>query len=317
MTLLKSCLAVYPHLSQVSINEMALEALVDHLANTDISIPDWKSDFCYHGDPERTLDWIFIFNAINFSYWNTPRWHNSVRGRSWGTDDEAFGVMAALAHAMESGVPLNDYNYLKELDIVDLRSIFSAAPNAGELPMLEERLEALHELAMAFQRFGNAIGMMHMCDYSATKLVPFLVGACPSWRDMQMFHGVKLHFHKRAWLCAAMCYERFIDDPSRRLSDWEQIPLFADYRLPQALCALGVLSYDAPLQTSILNQTPIPKDSQTEIEIRVATLAAAKRILDKLEGNVSALQLDAYLWTYAVQKENTIAPHHRTRTHRY
>ena len=317
MKLFPICNALYPHFQNVSINDDALVKLIQKLEHTEIHLPTWKDEFCYHGDAERTLDWIFIFNAINYSYWNTPRWSIKIKDRIWGSKDEAFGVMAALSHAMESGLPLNDYSYLAQLDIIDLRTIFSGIDDAGDLPMLDQRLDALHELAVAFQRFGNAAGILRMCDYKAQKLVPFIVGACPSWFDAQELYGETLHFHKRAWLCAAMCYERFIDDPSRVLQDPETIPLFADYRLPQALRALGVLQYHPLLAKDIDASLPIEAESTREIEIRAATMVAASKILDALEGKLTALQLDAFLWTFAVNEENHIAPHHRTRTQRY
>ena len=120
MKLIENCKSVYPFFKDVSIDEEKLHELIDKLMEKEIPLPTWKNEFCFNGDPERTLDWIFLFNAINFSYWNTPRWFTKVSNRIWGLDDEAFGVMAALSHTMQSGVPLQDYKYVQTLDPSDL-----------------------------------------------------------------------------------------------------------------------------------------------------------------------------------------------------
>ena len=131
-----------------------------------------------------------------------------------------------------------------------------------------------------------------------------------------MYRDIPLPFHKRAWLCSAMIYERFIDDYSRRLLDWEHIPVFADYRLPQALRALGILEYSQELAQKVDQQQELAENSEQEIEIRACTVLAAQMIYTELS-HISPLHLDAYLWTYAVQQDKNIAPHHRTRTIRY
>ena len=316
MKLIENCKKVYPFFQEVSINQEELLDLIIDLKGQNIPLPTWKQQFCFQGDPEKTLDWIFLFNAINFSYWSTPRWHTTINGTTWGKDDEAFGVMASLARALERGIPLNDYNYLKTLDVEDLRYIFVADEMAGPLPMLEERLAGLMEMGQVFHKFGNAAGIISMCEHSAPKLAAFLVSSCPSWNDIQIYKNTALPFHKRAWLCSAMVYERFIDDYQRCLNDWEFIPVFADYRLPQALYDLKILRYSDTLTEKIQNQIPISPDSNEEIEIRAATILVAEEIYQNLD-HLSPLQIDAYLWTYAVQKDKTIAPHHRTRTTRY
>ena len=155
-----------------------------------------------------------------------------------------------------------------------------------------------------------------MSDQSAPKLAAFLVNSCPSWHDVQYYNDVPLPFHKRAWLCTAMLYERFIDDYNHILSDVEHIPVFADYRLPQALRALGILEYSTELSLIVDKQKEIPENSTMEIEIRASTVLAAQKIHAELP-HLTPLHIDAYLWTYAVQREQDIAPHHRTRTIRY
>ena len=316
MKLIENCKSVYPFFKDVVINHDSLQKCIANLREQEIPLPTWKEEFCYRGDAERTMDWIFLFNAINFCYWNTPRWHTTIQGKAWGQDDEAFGVMAALAHTMHNGVPMQDHNYLASIELSDISAIFAGADKAGSLPLLKERREGWIEMGMAFQRFGNAAGMIRMAEQSAPKLAAFLVASCPSWSDIQYYNDIPLPFHKRAWLCTAMLYERFIDDIDRRLTDSEHIPVFADYRLPQALRALGILEYSTELAAIVDQQMELAEDSTKEIEIRACTILVAQMMHADLP-DLSPLHIDAYLWTYAVQQDLHIAPHHRTRTTRY
>lgn len=316
MKLIENCKIVYPFFKDVRINTDALAQCIESLQDQEIALPTWRDDFCYDGDAERTMDWIFLFNAINFSYWNTPSWYTTIKGKEWGKDDEAFGVMAIIANALHNGIPLQDYNYLLSLDRSDIAALFAGSKESGTLPLLEERLQGWIELGMAFQRFGNAAGMIRMAEQSAPKLAAFLVSSCPSWSDIQIYRNVELPFHKRAWLCTAMLYERFIDDYNRCLLDWEHIPVFADYRLPQALRALGILEYTPALANIIDQRKSLPENSTQEIEIRACTILAAQMMHAELS-HLTPLHIDAYLWTYAVQQDKNIAPHHRTRTIKY
>jgi hypothetical protein len=288
----------------------------------DIPLPTWTDDHCYRGDPERTLSWIFLFNAINFCYWNESgnRWKVKAGSKIWGEKDEAIGVMATLSRAMENGVPFEEPEFLAEMDFDDFRMHFYPAPKSGELPLLELRMQGLKQMGQAFHRYGGAIGMLTTAEFSAAKLVKLLAYSCSSFRDEHSFHGHELLFYKRAWLCAAMCYERFIDDHTRRIVDPETIPAFADYRLPQALRGLGILKYTPKLAEKIDKLEIIEKGSIPELEIRLGTIVAIEEICQNLKQkgkDISHLHLDSFLWRFAVEEQANLPPHHRTITYDY
>ena len=322
MELIKNCQLAYASNTMVAVDQSALEYTVSRLLDVTLDLPKWDEDFCYQGDPERTLSWIFLFNAINFCYWNKQDnpWTVKVNAKVWGAKDPAFGVMAVLARAIENGLPLDDPDYLEQMDFDDLRMHFYPAGKSGPLPLLELRLQGLKQMGKAFRKFNGAIGLLTTAEFSAPKLVTLLAQNCSSFQDIHLRDDIPLPFLKRAWLCAAMCFERFIDDPSRRIVDPQTIPAFADYRLPQALRGLGVIKYAPALRERIDNKKIIDKGSREELEIRISTLVAIEQICNLLQEqgkDVSHLHLDSFLWKFAVERNDSIPPHHRTITYDY
>ena len=314
--LVDACRSIYTKLDHVAIDIPQLHTLASSIQAEDILLPTWTDEWCIQAPPEKTLSWIFIFNAINFSYWSERPWATQVRGTVFGIEDPAFGVMAALAAALEHGTPLDDPTWLKQIDVDDLKSILYPAEGFGPLPMLEERVAALHELGHLFAHYGGAIGILNACKNSAQQLTTLLNHNTDFWKDSIHYKDTDLHFAKRAWLVSGMLYGRFLEDPSRCITDPECIPCYSDYRLPQFLFATGVLRYHPDLQEKIKAHQTLDYGTPEEIEIRVATQIAAYELLEALRPqfpNVTYMHLDAYLWRNAVEQSPKIPPHHRMR----
>lgn len=90
------------------------------------------------------------------------------------------------------------------------------------------------------------------------------------------------------------------------------LPAPCDYRVPQALEALGLIKYSKSLQNKIKNHELILEGSSIELEIRSATYLACK-ILARVN-NISQNQVDQYL--FKIGKQLTSA-HHLTYTTNY
>jgi hypothetical protein len=95
---------------------------------------------------------------------------------------------------------------------------------------------------------------------------------------------------------------------------------FADYIVPLALRAMGILVYAPELAGAVDSRTPIPRDSDEEIEIRAATLWATAELTEAVNARrpvdmrLVIPQIDFRLWN---SYHATFAPHHLTRTIMY
>uniref|UniRef100_A0AAV1UNQ1 Queuosine 5'-phosphate N-glycosylase/hydrolase n=1 Tax=Peronospora matthiolae TaxID=2874970 RepID=A0AAV1UNQ1_9STRA len=131
---------------------------------------------------------------------------------------------------------------------------------------------------------------------SAAYLVNQLVATFPGFDDHNEFHGEKVYFLKRAQLAVASIYRRFKDsDPMLAFTDINKLNAFSDNVLPCVLHALGVLEYDAELESRI-NRGEELSAGQQECELRASAIVACDQIVMASDGCIGILELDFYLW---------------------
>ncbi|MEL6348647.1 MAG: queuosine salvage family protein [Myxococcota bacterium] len=323
--LTERCVQVAAQARSVTLNEDKLAELAAGAPAELLTTPTWHEsvgDFDGHAD--AVITWLVTYNAINFSYFpdpGQPRWFASVGGERVGEDDEALAVMAIIGRALKNGVPFGDWSWLKTIDADDLAPLLAPARTAGPLPLFEQRLAALQELGEGRRLYAGPPSLYTRAQGSAQAFVDRLIEVAPSWSDVRTYEGVTLPFHKRAWLCAAMLYGRFQDDPIRRFTDPEVIPVFADYRLPQILRGAGAMVLSEDLAERIDGGALIVAGSPEEIELRAGTVAAAVKLQAMLGERLGTapmlLQIDHFLWRTAVRAQADLPPFHRTRTTDY
>src|SRR5262249_30657717 len=100
-------------------------------------------------------------------------------------------------------------------------------------------------------------------------------------------------------------------------ADLDRLTAFADYKVPQLLRRQGVLVYAAALAERVDSYTPIPHDSEEELEIRAATIWAVellRRALDRRGIARPASAIDYRLWAASQAADPEMRPYHRTLT---
>ena len=105
-----------------------------------------------------------------------------------------------------------------------------------------------------------------------------------------------------------------------RFTDLTQITAFADYKLPQILRHMGLVTYDASLAEKVDNRFLLPPGSREEVEIRAATIWAVetfRRELARHGTDLMAYQLDWWLWNEAQRFGPNDRPYHLARTVNY
>lgn len=114
--------------------------------------------------------------------------------------------------------------------------------------------------------------------------------------------------------------------------DIDSITMFADYRVPQALIHLGVISYSETLMKRL--QMPFPEcviqsGDLMEVEIRANSIWAVELVRRRIEkilagksgkdsekADINAILIDFYTWDLAKANSEAIKhiPVHKTRT---
>ncbi|GJJ13384.1 hypothetical protein Clacol_007638 [Clathrus columnatus] len=324
------------------------------------------------GDPNARacLDWIFLISSLNFSFWSveegTPR-ESRRYGVEWreGWDRDKpkvftgyWSLVAALNKALEAGIPITDPAFYSDPILCPdslIEDIFKPAPYCSEtVPLLKERIAIMREVgSIMTSKFGGSyetLLVQFLSRYSgrgtALQLVELITDEFPSFRDETVFKGKRVYFWKRAQILAAETWAAFYPISSDTPHPFfpggiSQLTMFADYRVPQILHHLRILSYPPSLLALLSSYTYFPPGCRAELSIRAASILAVEAIRDEIacirenEGDftpilpgqeeIPSVLIDFFLWDLAKKIENReeqiegivtsgVIPAHRTRS---
>ena len=275
----------------VAIDEARLGDVASWLAYEELPVP--PAFLPVRIPPEHLADFVLVASCLNFCF--TDLETHAVW--SWGGRSDADGLHAALWHA---GPEVLHGEWLSEVSVERLGAILPG------LQLLEERAAILREAGAVLVerwdgRFANVVASAPDVDSYLTLLT----------REFPRFDDVP--FWKLAQLSAWILHiEGAVSWP-----DVSRLTAFADYIVPAALRALGVLRYSEALAHAVDTWTPIEAGSPWEVEIRAATvwachgLALACTALRPPELAVVDAQIDARLW---LPFHGGPLRHHLTRT---
>jgi hypothetical protein len=292
--------------------------------------PMWDTRYHFFDGTERTVNWLLLLDALNFCFWaekGQARWSISYKGEML---NGYWAEAAALTRAVEEGYALWDARYLSELSRADLAAIFRGAPSPAmggvnlldtpfEIPLFEQRLANAREMGrVLLERFdGQFTHAIEEAAGSAVRLALLLTEHFPSFRDVASFRGQEVRFFKRAQICVADLHGAFGGQHWGAFTDFDQLTIFADYKLPQLLRHFGVLEYHPTLAERIDRQELLEPGSEEEVQIRAATIWACELLRQTINAAsyepVTAADIDLQLWLLSQDTMN-MRPYHRVRT---
>ncbi len=295
-------------------------------AYTPTAEPVWYEHFHFHDGTERTLNWVLVLDALNFSFWaekDQPRWRIDYHGEIL---DGYWAEAASLTRAVEEGFALWDAEYLSTMSRADLAYIFrgvSTGDSAGEMiPLFDERLANVHEVGrVLLERYdGQFARAVKQVGGSAVKLTLLLAHDFSSFRDVAAYLGHEVRFFKRAQICVADLHGAFGGQRWGAFTDLDKLTIFADYKLPQVLRHYSVMEYDPRLEERVDNQELLEPGGKEEVELRAATIWACELLRGEMSlasgRTITAVEVDQLLW-YLGQNSSGMRSYHRTRTTYY
>jgi hypothetical protein len=259
---------------------------------------------------------VFVLDVLNHCFWprsDRPPWSVLYDGKYYSG---YWGLAASLKRAIEKNIPLTDSLFLSRLSADVLKGVFEGV---GEIPLIEERLVNLREAGQVLIREwrGDVVNLIRSAGNEAGRLVDLVVSSFSSFRDEALYKGKKIYFWKRAQIFAYDLHLAFGGKGLGNFIDIEDLTAFADYKLPQVLRHLGVISYESELARRIDNMEWLQPGCEEEIEIRAMTIWAVEEIRKALAGKgekVSSAQIDGWLWKLGQSDEFRQKPYHRCRT---
>lgn len=204
-----------------------------------------------------------------------------------------------------------------------------------KMPLLEQRIAAMREVGHilcsryggSFQGFMDEFQSVHHANGTALQLVRMVVETFPCFRDEVLFSGEKVCFWKRAQILVAEIWAAFyppIGTPTRHPffpGGIGELTMFADYRVPQILHHLNILTYPPSAQAVLRSHTVLTTGAPLELSIRASSILAVEAIRDaivqltatensvesqggnsSIEG-LSSVLIDFFLWDLAKEVE--------------
>jgi len=267
-------------------------------------------------DDDSRLAFLFVFNAISFSYWGEPKWTIKYLGMKY---DGSWGMIASLARAIEEGKPILDPHYLEKISKKDFEQILKGNV---KIPLFEERLKIIREIGRVIVKDfnGRFVNVINSAEGNALKLLKIIIKKFPSFKDEYSYKNKKIYFLKRAQLLVSDIYHVFKGEGYGNLIKIDNLTACADYKLPQVLRRIGIIDYSKKLKEKIDNKIEIKKGSREELEIRANIIYVVELIKKELKNkikDISSSEINDYIWLAGQIKHPEDKPYHRTRTTSY
>jgi hypothetical protein len=276
----------------------------------------WRHPCHYFDGTAETVRWIFVLDVLNHCFWpdaGVPLWSVFHDGTCYSG---YWGLAAGLKRAMDRNIPVTDSAWLANVSAGALQEVFSGT---GEIPLFAERLHNLREAGRMLQvRWrGDVLHLLKAARGSALRTVWLVVTSFPSFRDQARYDGRTIFFWKRAQIFAADLHNAFSGTGWGHFHDIDRLTAFADYKLPQVLRELGVISYRPDLAEKIDCGLALDPGGEDEIEIRAMTVRAVEKFREAFGAagkTVTSLQIDNWLWQLGQKDRFRGKPYHRCRT---
>lgn len=270
------------------------------------------------GDYKTDVQLIFFQSMMGFCFWampGEPKW--TIEMPDGEMVDGWYAVCAAFQRAYDEGMPVADTNFFVKATRKDVQNIFRST-NAAEIPLLDERVKIFNENAKILKKEfdGHAINVLEQSDHDAVKLCQLVLDHFPSYRDVATYDGREVVFLKLLHLLA-LDFEFRLTPKEKRpfLKNFDQLCVFADYKLPQLLRMFGILEYDDHLAKMVDSYTEIAAGSEEEVEIRAGAIWGVELLRQQLPGH-SSIEVGHVIWLtsqdQALQAKSK--PYHRTYT---
>jgi hypothetical protein len=153
----------------------------------------------------------------------------------------------------------------------------------------------------------NEFHRRHDGQGTALDLVKMVIETFPSFRDEYHIEGRKVCIWKRAQILVAEAWAAFYPPsstmqhplfPGEDGARIEQLTMFADYRVPQILHHLGMLSYPPELVELLKTHAYLENGSKEELGLRAASVLAVERVC----GEIHALRAEGGITTTTSRK---------------
>ena len=182
-----------------------------------------------------------------------------------------------------------------------------------EIPLLEERYNCLVKMNKYLDSIAKDF-YNEIKDYKDDiSLLDYIINSFDYFNDECDYKGERIYFYKRAQLITSdiLHVRKLLEDVE---VNYTNLMGCADYKIPQVMRCLEMIEFNDELASMVDNYQELSYGSEMEVEIRANNLVVIDYIYKKMEGKVSRMDINDYIWLLGQDKSKMVKPYHRTKT---
>ena len=307
-TIINTCYKVTNNAKHITINYNNIEKFANKIEN--IELKHWlsTSPFGLLEMPiETIINFLLIYESINFSFWGTPKWTIT-------TDEGELDGSIALLYALLKYAQKNNTTYFSDISKEEFREILKGNI---EIPLFNERYNIIKNISNIVKDKMNNNFYQYIKDITTdTELFNIIIINFPSFKDERSYNNETIKLYKLAQLLTSdILHIREIKENIK--VDYSNLIGCADYKIPQVLRGLELITYSNELASIIDSKQEIEENSIYEVEIRASQLVIINEIKRILKNKECAIDINDYLFLQKNNPNIVLKPYHLTRTTNY
>ena len=254
---------------------------------------------------DTIIEFLLYFEAIDFSFWGNPKWEiQTEKGKQDGS--------MALLYAMLKYIKEN-----KNFDNITKEKFGKYLKGNIEIPLFKERYNILKNINNVVKEKMN--GSFYKAIYNLKtdeELFDFIINNFKDFEDIRTYNGKTIYFYKLAQLLTSDILHMREKKENIKV-DYSHLVGCSDYKIPQGLRALNLVSYNEELANLVDNKIELKQNSEYEVEIRATVIYVINKIKELLDNRINAIDLNDYIWLMSKNKDLPKKPYHLTRNTNY
>lgn len=310
--ILPTCQFVSQNAKHVQINYSKIDTIKEQLLNFHQEHYLTKVPYPLFEMPTQDfINFLLIYNSLDFSFWGNPKWTITA-------NDKNIDGSIALLHCLFEVFSNRDSKYVyQELESMSLTDFSQILEGNIPIPLLEERYQIITSITKIVNEKMQSNFYNHIKNITTdTELFSTILNYFPCFEDTRTYQNQTIYFYKLAQLLTSNILQ-VLKIKEQKQTITSNLIGCADYKIPQVMQSLNILEYDEQLLKILENKQEIPENSSYEVEIRANMLVVIDYLWQKLNKNITRMEINNFIWSLGQDKNRDYKPYHLTRTKSY
>ena len=303
---------VVDNAKHVKINYDKANQLIDELLKFDNVHYLTKVPYdVYDMSTKDIVNFLLIYDSIDFSFWGNPKWTIDVNGKSL---DGGIALLHCVFNLFNGRDSMEVYQQLENTSLDEFKEILKGNV---EIPLLEERYKIVTGIAKIVNSKMNGNFYDYIKEMNTDQQIfETILTNFSSFEDTRSYNGQTIYFYKLAQLLTSDILH-VIEIKEQKEVNYSNLLGCADYKIPQVMQGFGILEYDTELSSILESKTEIEENSEYEVEVRASMIVVINYIWEQIDKSIDRIDINDFVWSKGQDKTKQYKPYHLTRTKSY